>query len=438
MKKLLAPTIVTAAAVLSACGSDKSHYATSDNSGTYYTSSNDTYSSDSYDGSRKNCPMGSKSASSQYYDNGLPPSSRSYSRSSNGDYYTSSENDNRIDRDRSDYYYSSDRSLGEEMYGRDGMTGDPNQDYSSDAGCSMKKTGGWYGGSASYRNESYRNDNYRDENYRSDNYRSESDSYSSDSYASSPTPTATTSTTGTMQSSGAIDNRYTDMPGHYTNATPGGFSNASAWASNGARTEAQSPTPQSSSTVTSTTTSNQVVTPMATDTIALGGDLSADTRILSILNVKDQEEVEIGRLAATNASSQDVKDYATHLIKDHTEHGAKVRSVASTAGITLMDPDQVKATIAKEKGKTLSQMKDPVAELRDLKGSDFDQKFAMKMKDGHAKLIAMVEKAQYDVKNPNVKDLLAQTLPTLREHERMAAKLTTGENTDTYTSPADR
>jgi putative membrane protein len=181
--------------------------------------------------------------------------------------------------------------------------------------------------------------------------------------------------------------------------------------------------------------------PAGTDTIANNpaakGDLTADTRILSILSVKDQEEVEIGRLAQTNGSAQDVKDFGGQLVKDHTEHGAKVRSVASAAGITLMDPTQVKATIAAEKGKDVSEMKDPIAELRALNGSDFDKKFAEKMRAGHMKLISMVEKAQYDVKNANVKDLLAQTLPTLREHEQMAAKLN-GENTDNYTSPSAR
>jgi len=488
MNKLFAPMIVTAAAaLLAACGSDRSHYAASDDSNTnetVYTASND--SSQRYDSDH--CPAGSKTATRYEYDNGLPASSRSYvrsERSTSSDYYSSSQDGGRTHSER--YYAVSDRpSLGEEMYSRDGMSGDPNRDYSSDAGCSIKaKTGSWNGGrtDVTYRDGSYRRDSsarsesgdrYRSDNdrinsdrinsdrdsckdkLRGDVYRSESDSYSSDAYSSSPdnsssrrsdatsaNNTTTSSDTSVSQPS-SVDTRYTEVPGHYTNATPGGFSNSSAWSTSGARTEAP-PAGGWSTTTTTVTSSSTVNQPMAatttnanTDTVALAGDTSADARILSILNVKDQEEVEIGRLAQINGSSQEVKEYGARLMKDHTEHGAKVRSVASTAGITLMDPDQVKACIAKEKGKSITEMKDPIAELRELKGSEFDQKFAAKMKAGHTKLIAMVEKAQYDVKNPNVKDLLAKTLPTLREHEQMAAKLNSGENTDNYTSPDNR
>jgi hypothetical protein len=50
-----------------------------------------------------------------------------------------------------------------------------------------------------------------------------------------PTEAATPATTVPA----ALGDRYTELPGHYTNATPGGFDNSSAWARSGASPESR-------------------------------------------------------------------------------------------------------------------------------------------------------------------------------------------------------
>ena len=86
-----------------------------------------------------------------------------------------------------------------------------------------------------------------------------------------------------------------------------------------------------------------------------------------------------------------------------------------------MDPAQVKTMLDREKGGTPAP--DVGAELRGLSGEAFDRRFAEAMHQRHLEVIRLVEQAQPQVQNNDVKDLLAQTLPTLREHDRMATDL---------------
>lgn len=166
---------------------------------------------------------------------------------------------------------------------------------------------------------------------------------------------------------------------------------------------------------------------------------SPETRILSLLNVKDQHEIRMGQLAQERGSTEDVRNYGARLVKDHREHAIKVASVASSSGVTLMDDEQVKQMMHREKGEPAAPKdrmsadrkdKDPIAELQGLSGVEFDRAFALKMQEGHRKVIQKVQAAQNDVRNPGVRDLLDKTLVSLREHEQIASKLVAQSRAD--------
>ncbi|MBX3387821.1 MAG: DUF4142 domain-containing protein [Phycisphaeraceae bacterium] len=174
-----------------------------------------------------------------------------------------------------------------------------------------------------------------------------------------------------------------------------------------------------------------------------------DARILSILHVKNQEEIEIGRLANLRGSDAAVREYGEMLVRDHTSADSKVRSVASQENITLMSDAETQRLLRSEKSgdKSASKAADnsaansgrdaeknaddsdmqkrqsPIEELRSLNGAEFDRVFAEKMAKGHAKLIAEVEKAQKQVRSEPTKQLLTELLPTLKMHERLAKEL---------------
>jgi putative membrane protein len=170
-------------------------------------------------------------------------------------------------------------------------------------------------------------------------------------------------------------------------------------------------------------------TPARTDTYPKGGNTnnvesmpSADVRILSILHAKNLEEIQIGQLAQQKGTSDDVRSFGETLVRNHTESDTMVRNTAQSANLLLLEPRDISESLAREKGMT-SAPPDPMAELRDLEGAAFDRTFAQKMLAGHRELIQIVENARPNVKNSSVRDLLDRTLPTLRQHEQMAAQL---------------
>ena len=197
---------------------------------------------------------------------------------------------------------------------------------------------------------------------------------------------------------------------------------------------------------------NQPYSSRSTDVNAAGqpqvfaSSATADQRILSLLHFKNQKEIELGRLAATNGSSAAVKDYGNMLVREHTAADARVMAVASQTGTTLMSDAETQNMIRAEKaamGKDgtadknadrttedrakmadgTKEMKDPIEELRGLKGAEFDRVFAQNMVKGHQKLIAAIQKAQPQVKNEQTRQLLNEMIPTLQMHERTARQL---------------
>jgi putative membrane protein len=190
----------------------------------------------------------------------------------------------------------------------------------------------------------------------------------------------------------------------------------------GAGSNASNPGPYDSS------TGSRTATPPAAPatngpTVARSWADSPDARLLSILSAKDNEEVTIGKLAKQNASSDKAKQLADMLVKDHTEHGQEVAAAAKTANLILSDPSDVSRLLDKEKGVAVGARKDPLAELRALKGADFDRAFGEAMRQGHENLIAMVETARPSLQDAGVRELVEKTLPVLRHHLEMAKSL---------------
>lgn len=156
---------------------------------------------------------------------------------------------------------------------------------------------------------------------------------------------------------------------------------------------------------------------------------SPDARILSILHAKNQEEIKLGRLAQQNGQSQEVKEYGQMLVRDHSANDAKVVQTARDAGLSLMSADEVKEMCAGEKGKNAPDA-DPMAQLQNKTGAEFDIAFSKLMEDAHQDVIAMVEDARTRVTNPQVRTLLADTLPKLRQHENHAETLASVHDDD--------
>lgn len=134
----------------------------------------------------------------------------------------------------------------------------------------------------------------------------------------------------------------------------------------------------------------------------------ADKQILQTLHEKNLEEVAVGRMAETKGAAEAVRTFGKQLVEDHSRNNEKVKSLADELDVTLTAP----------------KAKSPAEQaLASLDGVEFDRRFASLMSEGHGSLVQRVEAAQNEVSNSQVKSLLAETLPGLRNHHMMAKEL---------------
>ena len=121
-------------------------------------------------------------------------------------------------------------------------------------------------------------------------------------------------------------------------------------------------------------------------------------------------EVELGRLAQTNAGSQGVKDFGNLMIRDHSKGGGEIRSLVPSKRVTLP------ATLSNDHQKKAER-------LRKKKGTDFDKSYIDFMVSDHKEDIHAFEKAAKNAKDPDIKAFANSHLPMLHQHLDSAQKL---------------
>ena len=118
-------------------------------------------------------------------------------------------------------------------------------------------------------------------------------------------------------------------------------------------------------------------------------------------------EVQVGTYAGRNGGCYGVRSLGRMMAKDHAALNAKVGAWAQSQGVTLStDPSLV--TEAKIKLATQST------------GKDFDASVVPTVIKAHQDDIAAFEKEAGETKNPELKALVEDALPTLRHHLHMA------------------
>jgi putative membrane protein len=117
-------------------------------------------------------------------------------------------------------------------------------------------------------------------------------------------------------------------------------------------------------------------------------------------------EVKLARLAVERATNPDVKRFAQKLAENHTAANRELMPIAN----------QFQIQAPREMTREHLQMWQKMSNLR---GADFDLEFIRLQIEDHQNDIAKFEKAQNSA-NPQVKAFATKTLPTLREHLKMA------------------
>ena len=142
-----------------------------------------------------------------------------------------------------------------------------------------------------------------------------------------------------------------------------------------------------------------------------------DQRFVKMVSADNLAEIELGRLALKHAASEDVKHFAHRIIDDHTKAGKELNRIADTKRIPP----------APEIDKKHRELMDKLATL---KGADFDHEFMRHMVTDHKEAITLFEREAKDGQDPELREFASKTLPTLRDHLKMARKISGIEEKD--------
>jgi putative membrane protein len=154
-----------------------------------------------------------------------------------------------------------------------------------------------------------------------------------------------------------------------------------------------------------------------------GKNLSAaDRQFIAQAAAGGRYEVELGRLAQTNASSDQVRRFGQRMIDDHSKANRELMDIASSEGLKL-EP-QMKA------GEKIR-----VENLGRLKGAAFDRRYMETMLQDHRVDIQEFQKAAAALQDARLRTFAQEMLPTLRAHLQLAQSVV---NTTSGTSGAGR
>jgi putative membrane protein len=150
----------------------------------------------------------------------------------------------------------------------------------------------------------------------------------------------------------------------------------------------------------------------------LGGKASpelstGDNHFFKVVANANDTEVKMSQMALAQSQNAQVRQFAQHMIDDHTQAGKQVQALASQKDVVL--PQQLD---------TIHQ--DLVDGLRGKTGADFDRAFMSAQVTAHQDTINNVKAEADNGSDQDVKQLAQQLLPKLQDHLRMAQQVQSG------------
>jgi putative membrane protein len=129
-------------------------------------------------------------------------------------------------------------------------------------------------------------------------------------------------------------------------------------------------------------------------------------------------EVDAGNLAASKASSPQVKDFAAMMVKDHSAANDKLKSIAAAKSINLPSSAGVGQMATK-------------AKLDVLSGETFDKSYIKSQIKAHRETVMLFKKEIASGQDADAKAFASATLPTLQSHLKAIDKIATAEGVST-------
>jgi putative membrane protein len=121
-------------------------------------------------------------------------------------------------------------------------------------------------------------------------------------------------------------------------------------------------------------------------------------------------EVELGRLAQTKASNDQVKQFAQQMQQDHSQANDELKRIAQAKGVTIPTSSDHSHTKKMEK-------------LQKESGADFDKQYMADMVKEHEKDLRFFREEAQNAKDPELKTFAQKTAQKINEHLNMARQI---------------
>src|SRR4051794_25581864 len=128
-------------------------------------------------------------------------------------------------------------------------------------------------------------------------------------------------------------------------------------------------------------------------------------------------EVELGQLASSKGSSDEVKKFGQRMVEDHGKANDQLKQLAQSKNVDLPNEPSAKHKATKKR-------------LEKLSGEQFDRAYVAEMLKDHKKDVSEFQRESQKAKDPEVKQFASQTLPTLQEHLKEVQKMAPGQGTE--------
>jgi len=172
-----------------------------------------------------------------------------------------------------------------------------------------------------------------------------------------------------------------------------------------------------------------------------------DERILSFVHQANLHEIEEAKLAKAKSGSQAVKDFADQMVTDHQSADERVGAYARHHNVDLDTLQRRLAMRSEERLESERQVRalgtatgewawtwenairskdndgQTLEMLRKLDGAAFDREFVRAMVDGHQKVIDRLNGVRDRSIDPDLRNLIDELLPTIKQHLQMAQAL---------------
>jgi putative membrane protein len=125
-------------------------------------------------------------------------------------------------------------------------------------------------------------------------------------------------------------------------------------------------------------------------------------------------EVDTGNQAAKSSNNQQIKDFGSTLVTDHTAANDKLKALAASKNISLPTTSSMGEMAQK-------------AKLDVLTGDTYDKSFLSTQIKAHRQAIALFKKEIATGQDADAKAFAAATLPTLRKHLKEAESIAASE-----------